>query len=257
MMHCGRCNKCAERRRAFRAAGVEDRTVYVHWVVVFFDAGGTLFRPYPSVGGVYARVAARHGVQVDGEIVEKIFHQKWHERNGMVTLAGLTSQKIEREWWYALVRDVFGNLGAFKNFDAFFEELYDIFARAESWRLFDDTVPVLEELKKKGFRLSIISNWDHRLFSIVEQLGLSGYFEHVFASSVVGTAKPGRRIFEVALEAVKVPAADCLHVGDSLEDDYHGASRAGLKAVLLDRYHKAYNDVVRIDTLLQLPDHLK
>jgi 7-cyano-7-deazaguanine synthase len=26
--HCGRCNKCAERRRAFRAAGVEDRTVY-------------------------------------------------------------------------------------------------------------------------------------------------------------------------------------------------------------------------------------
>ena len=26
--HCGRCNKCAERRRAFRAAGVADKTVY-------------------------------------------------------------------------------------------------------------------------------------------------------------------------------------------------------------------------------------
>jgi len=26
--HCGRCNKCAERRRAFQAAHVEDRTVY-------------------------------------------------------------------------------------------------------------------------------------------------------------------------------------------------------------------------------------
>ncbi|MEK7765519.1 MAG: 7-cyano-7-deazaguanine synthase [bacterium] len=26
--HCGRCNKCAERRRAFAAAGIEDRTRY-------------------------------------------------------------------------------------------------------------------------------------------------------------------------------------------------------------------------------------
>lgn len=28
-LHCGRCNKCAERRRAFRASGLEDRTRYV------------------------------------------------------------------------------------------------------------------------------------------------------------------------------------------------------------------------------------
>ena len=163
--------------------------------VIFFDAGGTLLRPFPSVGGVYARVAAAHGVQVDGEHVEKIFHEKWHERNGMVTLAGLTSEKIEREWWYQLVRDVFGNLGAFDNFDAFFHELYDLFARAECWRLFDDTIPVLKTLKEKGFRLGIISNWDHRLFSIVEQLGLAAYFEQVTASSAVGTAKPGQADF--------------------------------------------------------------
>jgi 7-cyano-7-deazaguanine synthase in queuosine biosynthesis len=27
-MHCGDCNKCRERREAFRDAGVEDRTRY-------------------------------------------------------------------------------------------------------------------------------------------------------------------------------------------------------------------------------------
>jgi 7-cyano-7-deazaguanine synthase len=27
-LHCGRCNKCAERQRAFRAAGLDDRTAY-------------------------------------------------------------------------------------------------------------------------------------------------------------------------------------------------------------------------------------
>ena len=31
--------------------------------VIFFDAGGTLFRPYPSVGAVYAQTAAKHGAQ--------------------------------------------------------------------------------------------------------------------------------------------------------------------------------------------------
>lgn len=203
--------------------------------VVFFDAGGTLFRPYPSVGDVYARTAARHGVRVNAEQVEKTFHAKWHERNGLAALAGASSEKIEREWWHALVRDVFGNLGAFDNFDAFFHELYDLFARAECWRLFDDTMPVLKELKTKGLRLAIISNWDHRLYSIVEQLGLSSYFEQVTASSAVGIAKPGKRIFEAALESMKIPAASGLHIGDSLEDDYHGASRAGIKAVLLNR----------------------
>jgi len=224
--------------------------------VVFFDAGGTLFRPYPSVGAVYARVAAQHGVKVDAERVEKAFHEKWHERNGMTSLAGLSNEKIERDWWYALVRDVFGNLGEFGDFEAFFQELYDLFARAECWRLFDDVVPVLDLLKAKGYRLGIISNWDHRLFTIVEQLGLSAYFEQVTASSAVGSAKPGRRIFEAALDAMQIHPAEAVHVGDSLEDDYHGASRAGLRAVLIDRHGKGYNDVVRIDDLHQLPDLL-
>lgn len=52
---------------------------------------------------------------------------------------------------------------------------------------------------------------------------------------------------------MKVLSHESLHVGDSLEDDFHGASRAGLAAVLLDRHRKAYNGVARIETLLDLP----
>jgi putative hydrolase of the HAD superfamily len=219
--------------------------------VIFFDAGGTLFRPFPSVGAVYAATAARHGITVDPEHVEKAFHDHWHLRNGMTTLAGLTSEKIEREWWHNLVRDVFKNLGAFDDFDLFFQELYDLFARAECWRLFDDTVPVLEEVKKRGYRMGIISNWYHRLFSIVDQLGLTGYFESVTASSKVGVAKPGEKIFRTALESMGVKAEESLHIGDSLEDDYHGATRVGMKAVLLDRKRK-YRDFQAVATLSEL-----
>lgn len=223
--------------------------------VVFFDAGGTLFRPYPSIGAVYAQVAARHGVIVDPNQVEHVFHKKWHERNGMVTLAGLSSEKIEREWWYGLVRDVFGNLGEFDDFDAFFHELYDMFGKADCWRLFDDTLPTLNALKGAGYRLAIISNWDQRLFSIVEQLGLADYFEHVSASSVVGSAKPSARIFQFALQAMKAQPDACVHVGDSLEDDYHGATRAGLTAFLIDR-HRKYNDARTVERLTDLIQHV-
>lgn len=33
LMHCGICNKCAERKKAFRAAGIKDRTVYAKGVL--------------------------------------------------------------------------------------------------------------------------------------------------------------------------------------------------------------------------------
>src|SRR5258708_2395066 len=220
--------------------------------VVFFDAGGTLFRPYPSVGDIYARVAWGHGVDVEPADIESRFHDAWHARNGLVSLTSLTNEKIEREWWRELVKEVFLNIGTFKDFPAFFDELYDRFAQAECWRLFDDTRPLLDHLKNAGYRMGIISNWDHRLFSIVKELGLSPYFAQVFASSAVGISKPGKRIFQKPCETFGIQPKEALHIGDSVEEDYYGAQRAGLQAILLDRPRKAYNGIVRIDTLQDL-----
>jgi putative hydrolase of the HAD superfamily len=220
--------------------------------IIFFDAGGTLFRPWPSVGDVYARTALKHGVRADPAMVEKAFHEKWHLRNGLSSL-GQTSEKKERDWWHAFVRDVFHNVDAFDNFDAFFADLYDLFAQAECWRLFDDALPALAALKARGHRLGIISNWDHRLFSIVEQLGLSGYFETVIASAAVGYSKPDAKIFAAALTAMKAGPELCMHVGDSIADDYEGAQKAGLTPVLIDRSARAYNGFTRMKSLTELP----
>lgn len=219
--------------------------------VIFFDAGGTLFRPYPSVGEIYSRTAARHGVTVTPEELERLFHDAWHARNGLASLTGATSDKIERDWWQSLVKEVFAAT-PFQDFEAFFGELYELFARPECWRLFDDALPILEELREKNYRLGIISNWDHRLYSIVEGLGIAGFFQEVTASSAVGVPKPGKGIFERALKALQIDPAAALHVGDSIEEDYHGARNAGLRAVLLDRHRKAYNGVIRIETLKEL-----
>jgi putative hydrolase of the HAD superfamily len=219
---------------------------------ICWDAGGTLFRPYPSVGEVYSRVALKHGVNLEAAHIERRFHDAWHARNGLASLAGLSSDKIERDWWHTLVQEVFSRDAVFKDFAAFFTELYDYFATAECWRLFDDALPVLDTLKATGYPMVIVSNWDHRLFSIVNQLGLNSYFRQIFASSTVGVAKPGRVIFDKAIEALNVEPGEALHIGDSLEEDYYGAQRAGLQAILLDRPHKAYNGVSHIRSLHDL-----
>jgi putative hydrolase of the HAD superfamily len=228
-------------------------TPFVGIRAVFLDAGGTLFQPYPSVGEIYSATALRHGLHVAPAELERFFHEAWQARNGLSSLAGATSDKIERDWWYGLVKDVFARAGTFEDFEAFFEELYDLFARPECWRLFEDSVPLLETLKRRGLRIGMISNWDQRLLSIVEGLGIRSYFDGIWASSAVGVAKPGPGIFHKALEGLQVPPEASLHVGDSVTDDYHGARSVGMHAALLDRRARAYNGLVRITSLHEVP----
>lgn len=213
------------------------------------DAGGTLFRPYPSVGAIYAEVAGRYGLPADPEQLESIFHAAWVERDGLASLSGHSTEKKEKEWWRTLVAEVFSKFGRIENFDAFFEELYDRFARAEAWRLFPDTLPLLKELKGRGKIVGIVSNWDSRLFKICEGLGLNPYLDFILPSAVVGAAKPSPRIFEEALRRAQVTGRDALHVGDSLEDDILGAERAGLGAVFLDRKGGRASSAVKITGL--------
>ena len=202
---------------------------------VFFDAGGTLFRPFPSVGEIYAEVAGRHGLTADPEELETVFHNTWRQRDGLASLSGQTSEKEERKWWYDLVWEVFSRLGRIENFEAFFEELYDRFAQASAWSLFPDTLPVLQELKRRKKTVGIISNWDSRLFGICEELNLAPYLDFILASAVVGVAKPNPKIFHEALRKARVSPEEAVHVGDSLTDDVRGAEQAGIRAILIDR----------------------
>lgn len=200
---------------------------------VFFDAGNTLFRPYPSVGHVYARLARRHGVRVAPVWVQKRFGEEWKKRNG---LAQLKDEKHEKIWWRNLVRTVFD--GAFpseKKFHAYYEELYHAFAMPATWRLYPETISVLKALQKKGVRMGIVSNWDSRLFALCDGLGVTPFMEFILASAVEGTVKPEKRIFHRGLKKMGLKPSEALHIGDSFREDHWGARRAGLQALLITR----------------------
>src|SRR4051812_27707756 len=100
---------------------------------------------------------------------------------------------------------------------------------------FDDAAPALEELRARGMRLVVVSNWDWSLTDVLGGAGLLPLLDGVITSAEVGAAKPDRAIFEAGLTAAGCSAGEAVHVGDSAEDDVEGARAAGIRPLLLAR----------------------
>ncbi len=206
--------------------------------VVLFDAGGTLFRPFPSIGHYYSIVAARHGCRVGEEEIEAAFRKVWSEHDGIGDLRSHSDEKIEKEFWRKIVTAVFKDFKGLRAFDPFFDELHDLFAEPGVWKLYPEVEEVLRSLKEKEFVLGMVSNWDSRLLKLCKGLGIDRYFDFKVISAVFGAAKPNPKIFHEALKKANVLADEAVHVGDSLEDDVRGAHLAGIKSIWLDRSNR-------------------
>jgi putative hydrolase of the HAD superfamily len=81
----------------------------------------------------------------------------------------------------------------------------------------------------------VISNFDHRLYRILDGLDLTRHFDSITISSEAGYAKPRREVYEAALARAGVLAHDAMHIGDSEHLDLAPAAALGMAAVLIDR----------------------
>lgn len=193
---------------------------------VSFDVGGTLIEPFPSVGHIYAEMAARHGQSISPEALNRQFAEAWKRKKNF-------GHSISD--WSNLVDETFAGLSAGPPSKTFFKELYERFAQADAWRIYEDVRPVLEELRRRGLKLAAISNWDERLRPLLRALDLERYFDAIVVSVEMGWAKPDGRLFCVAAERVGVPSSEIIHIGDSVREDVEGAEAAGFRGLLLDR----------------------
>ncbi len=116
-----------------------------------------------------------------------------------------------------------------------------------------DAAPALRALRAGGLRIVVASNWDCSLPDVLADAGLLHLIDAVVPSAVAGAAKPDVRLFAAALEAAGCGAGDALHVGDSIDNDYAGATAAGIAALLLVRGGEAPPGVPVIRSLVELP----
>lgn len=100
--------------------------------------------------------------------------------------------------------------------------------------LFPETIEVLEYFHHNGYKMGVISDTSPSLEYTLQQLGIAKYFTSFTASSLVGASKPSRIIYNAALAAQSVTAAESLYV-DDYKPEADGAREQGFTSFLLDR----------------------
>ena len=205
--------------------------------VVFFDVGNTLLFADPPVPAVFARVARRFGHDLDVSDVEPCmpevdaYYQSEYLRDGDFWCVHERAVQIWLDM-YAMMADY---CGITRDVDVLTQAVYDDYLLPRNWSLFPDVEACLKGLKRRGFRLGVVSNWDATLERLIRSMGLLPYFDEVIASAAVGCRKPHKAIFDIALERMGVTASQAVHVGDLPEADGEGARSAGIRPVLIDR----------------------
>ncbi len=94
---------------------------------------------------------------------------------------------------------------------------------------------VLTELRARGMRLAICSNWDWDLTQAVDEVGLTDLVDVQVSSAWAGARKPHPRIFEQTLTKVGAEPAETVFVGDTWGPDVAGPRAMGMTSLYLSR----------------------
>ena len=214
--------------------------------VIFLDAVGTLFGIRGTVGEIYGKIAAQRGVKVSSEHLNQAFLKTFQASSPLAFSEAELSQipNLEFKWWQKIAHRTFTEAGVidqFSDFNSFFVQLYEHFSLKDPWFVYTDVVPALTIWQEQGIELGIISNFDSRLYQVLELLELRIFFRSITISSMTGTAKPNQAIFATALQKHNCLPQQAWHVGDSLKEDYYGAKKIGIRPFLIQRSVAVFN----------------
>jgi len=227
---------------------------------VLFDLGNTLVSYYTSaqwpgildrcIGEVAAYLRDAGRLRVDAESLPERVQAERPERpdhrvkpleGRLARIFGLSEDELAGQPGLEVCRRFLG----------------PIFALA---RRYDDALPTLAELRRRGIRTGILSNtpwgspaepWRAEL----DRHGLMAAVDVVVFCRDVGWRKPARQPFDHILSRLGLAAGQCLFVGDDPGWDIAGPEAVGMEAVLIDRAGPGGCDrVVRIRSLGELLD---
>ena len=200
---------------------------------VTFDMGHTLLLPRRPLGETCARAAKAVGFRLEPALAGTRFMDAWtaaqKAHSGLLFGTDLENGKL---FWLSVMRLAMRDFHiSSEALGQLTDDLYGVFGNPETWQINPAWPQVRDELRRRGVRLGVVSNWDVRLAEILRCLGLFSEFDAVIISAEQAVEKPDAAIFRAAWTALGMRSEEVLHVGDSWRDDVCGATAAGMCAV--------------------------
>jgi HAD superfamily hydrolase (TIGR01549 family) len=214
---------------------------------VLFDVDFTLCRPGPELSADrYALIAARHGVSVDATRYDDA------REAAALNLKRHPELLHDDTIWHRFTEEIFVGMGGPPQIASeCAREIEQGWEVSENFELFEDALPVLDELRAAQLRIGLVSNGIRDLAQFVAHHRLD--VDAIVDSRTHGRVKPHPTIFQAALERLGVDAAEAAMVGDSLEEDIEGARALGMRAILIDRDERHADVEERLTDLYGLP----
>jgi putative hydrolase of the HAD superfamily len=218
---------------------------------VLFDVDFTLCRPGPELGPEgYAALGREYGLELDPARYDQA------RLTAIEDLRQHPELDHDEAIWVRFTEDIVRGMGGCAS-EAVGEIAATIVRRweqAAQFELYDDVLPVLGELRRRGLMLGLVSNTSRDLGAFVRHFALD--VDAWIASGSYGKVKPSPMIFRAALELVGCEPDAALMVGDSPRDDVAGARAVGMRALLLDRAGLHPDAAERIESLAELPGRI-
>ncbi|MFN3406787.1 MAG: HAD-IA family hydrolase [Caldimicrobium sp.] len=197
--------------------------------VILLDAEGTFLQFKPSLGIIYKNLWNEYGIDIREEEITKRFREEYRkvfqeEMGG----ENLTGEKCKEGWKKVFLR-VFKDFSDIPFLEEVFIKAYQFFAKPDCVEIVPRFNEFVKEAKEHNLRLGVISNWDCRLYSVLEGHKLLKIFDAIFIGCEIGFLKPRLEIFKRALNFFKVQPKEVLMIGDSWEDDIEPAKKLGFK----------------------------
>jgi len=106
---------------------------------------------------------------------------------------------------------------------------------------------VLTELKKRGYKLGVITNTvtsrEEHVRKALRRIDVERYFDVVVTSVDVGFNKPDQKIFLTALKALNIKPKEAVMVGNRISADILGGNKIGMKTILFKWNERYLNQI--------------